>query len=130
MTLYLDSSALVKRYVAEPGSAIVDRAMVEESDWASSQITFVETMRALSSFTSGRRARSDWDGFNVVDVDQPICERGVELAGRHGLKTLDAIQLASGLMLATPDLTFATFDRRLHAAAKAEGFETLPAELS
>ena len=98
---------------------------------ASSQVTFVETMRTVSALASDRTARSDWASFNVVDVDgQPLCERAVELSGRHGLKTLDAIQLASALMLATDDLTFATFDRRLHAAAQAEGLATLPASLS
>ncbi len=52
------------------------------------------------------------------------------LAVQHGLKTLDAIHLASAMMIAADDLTFATWDRRLHAAAQAEGLTTLPASLS
>lgn len=77
-----------------------------------------------------KRAIKDWEEFHVVDVDQPLCERAVELAERHGLKTLDAIHLASALAISHDDLTFATWDRRLHAAAKAEGMKTLPTTLA
>ena len=131
MKLYLDSSALVKRYVEEPGSPAVAEAMDEADAWTTSQITFVETLRVVGSDAGAmRRARDDWDEFDVIGLTPAVCERALALAGEHELKTLDAIQLGSAAMSTLSDLTFATFDRRLHAAARAEGFETLPASLS
>ncbi len=44
--------------------------------------------------------------------------------------TLDALHLAAALVLPPSGLVFATWDRRLHAAAGAEGLELLPAALS
>lgn len=130
MIVFLDSSALVKRYVEEPGSSTVDAAMTGARGWVASQITFVETLRALTASEEGaRRARREWDEFEVIGLSQSVCERAVDFSSEHRLKSMDAIQLASA-MTATDDLTFATFDRRLHAAARAEGLTTLPAELS
>jgi uncharacterized protein len=130
LILFLDSSALVKRYVDEPESSAVDAGMTGATGWVASQVTFVETLRTLTASEEGaRRARREWDEFEVIGLSQAVCERAVGLSARHRLRSLDAIQLASA-MTATDDLTFATFDRRLHAAAQAEGLTTLPASLS
>ncbi len=131
MNLYLDSSALVKRYLEEPGSASVEAAMSDASAWIASQITFVETLRVLApEAIAARRARRDWSEFDVVGLSPGLCVRAVALAQAHRLKSLDAIQLASASIVAASDLIVATFDRRLHDAARSEGFETLPAALA
>ena len=130
MNLFLDSSALVKRYLSEEGATLIRRSMSDADHWLASQLTFVECLRAVSAEPSaGERVRSEWPRFQVLAVSQSVCERAVDLAGRRRLRSLDAIQLASA-MTASHDLTFATFDRRLHAAARAEGLTTLPASLS
>lgn len=130
MSIYLDASALIKRYLDEPGSDEVESAM-RGARWIASQIAFVETLRAVSSEPSDlvRRAQKEWESFYVVEVAQPLCERAVAIAVKHGLRSLDAIHLASALAVATDDLIFATWDRQLHAAASAEGLRTLPASL-
>ncbi len=131
MNLYLDSSALLKRYLAEEGAVQFEAAFDEASGCAASRITFVETMRGLAAEPDqSARARKDWESVNVVELSPVVCERAVTVAKVRSLKTLDAIHLASALVIATDDLTFATFDRRLHAAAHAEGLTTLPAALS
>ena len=48
MILYLDASALVKRYVAEPGSAEVARIIAEAEIVGTSLITRAETAAALA----------------------------------------------------------------------------------
>jgi predicted nucleic acid-binding protein len=45
------------------------------------------------------------------------------------LRSLDALHLAAALLLPRDDLLLATWDRRLHAAARAEGLELVPDEL-
>lgn len=130
MSLYLDSSALVKRYVDEEGSATVRRQMSGAGAWVASQVTFVEMLRVLSEAPeAAKRARAEWPRFDVVAVSPPVCETAVALAGRHRLRSLDAIQLASAVMAGSMRLDLATWDQRLHAAALAEGFRVLPESL-
>ena len=130
MSLYLDSSALVKRYVDEEGSAIVRRQMSKAGAWVVSQVTFVEVLRVLSQASeAAMTARAEWPRFDVVAVSPPVCETAVALAGRHRLRSLDAIQLASAATAGSTGLELATWDRRLHAAAAAEGFRVLPESL-
>ena len=131
MTLYLDSSALLKRYLVEEGSAQVQSAFERSRTCVGSRIGFVETLRALAGAPNlSVQARRDWLTIDVVEVTAVVCERAIGIAGERSLRTLDAIHLASALVVAADDLTFATFDRRLHAAAQAEGLATLPASLS
>lgn len=132
MNLYLDASAFVKRYLDEEGSDEVGSSMRAADAWIASRPCFVETLRAVSSDGPdlAKRARTDWEWFSVVELDHPLSERAVVMAARHGLNSLDAIHLASALAVATDDLTFATWDRRLHQAAAAEGLETLPATVA
>ena len=53
MTLYLDSSALMKRYVEEPESDLVERYMHADTDWITARLTWVEVRRNLSRLLSG-----------------------------------------------------------------------------
>jgi len=45
------------------------------------------------------------------------------------LRALDALHLASALSLDAEDVIFATWDARLHRAAREHGLRTLPAAL-
>lgn len=95
------------------------------------RIGFVETSRAIQLGTDGSPApyfENDWSAFNVIDTDQRLSHLAVSLAVRHRLKSLDAIHLASALVLPAENLAFATWDRQLHRAARAEGLEVLPGD--
>lgn len=131
MSLYVDASALVKRYLDEEGSREIEAAM-REPDWISSQITYIETLRAISRDPGeyAKAMKRDWEDFFVIDVDQAICDRAVEVAVKHRLKSLDAIHLASALAVAPGGVVLATFDRKLHEAARNERLRTLPTSLS
>jgi uncharacterized protein len=66
--------------------------------------------------------------FVAVAVAGKILERAAGLAGTHGLRAYDAVQLASALAARDVDrrcATFAAFDRDLVAAAASEGFRTI-----
>lgn len=90
---------------------------------------FVETVRAVG-LAAGRRATTafedEWPAFAVIEVDQRLAEHAAALALNHVLGSLDAIHLAAALVVPGEDLALATWDRRLHGAARAEGLELLP----
>lgn len=127
--LYLDASALVKRYVAEAGSDLVRTAMAAADGWFMCRIGFVETVRAVG-LAGGRRAaasfRREWPTFGVIDVDRALTEHAAELALSDGLRSLDALHLAAALLLDRDAVTVASWDTRLHAAAQRHGLRVLP----
>lgn len=131
--LFLDTSALVKRYVAEAGSDLVIELMDSDPVWAASAVAQLETEVTLchiglagdDEIELRRRARSDWERFMVVPLVGSVIERAVDIACQHGLRTLDAIHLAAAAQLPAP-LTLLTFDRVQAAAAGRLGFEVRP----
>jgi uncharacterized protein len=130
--LYLDASALVKRYIGEEGSDLVEEAMDGARALSTCRIGFVETVRAVALGGDDRDVRkveAEWAWFDVVDVDQALTEQAAMLAVSRRLRSLDALHLAAVLSLPDGDLTFATWDARLHSAAQDEGLRTLPAAL-
>ena len=44
MTLYVDSSALIKRYVAEDDSEVADAILLGDTEWVTGRHTFVEVL--------------------------------------------------------------------------------------
>jgi predicted nucleic acid-binding protein len=131
--LYLDASALVKRYVEEEGSEVVLDAMDGADGWSMCRVGFVETVRAVA-LTGGRsavkRVERDWLAIDVVEVDRALTEHAAKLALSADLRSLDALHLAAALVLPSEDLTVATWDTRLHRAARGHGLNTLPATLA
>jgi predicted nucleic acid-binding protein len=118
--------------VAEAGSELVRQTMQEADGWFICRIGFVETVRAVA-LSAGRPAtrpvREEWQAFGVVEVDQALAEHAAGLAIDRELRSLDALHLAAALLVHTDDLVFVTCDRRLHAAAQAEGLSVLPETL-
>lgn len=132
MTLYLDASAFVKRYIAENGSDVIRQAIDVAASLAMCRVGFVETVRAVAAAGNRRdvkRVEGHWAAIDVVEVDRVASEKAASLAIAHNLRTLDALHLAAALSLPSRDLTLATWDRRLHEAARAEGLAVLPATL-
>jgi len=134
--LYLDTSDIVKLYVEEAGSDALHALVASAEGIATSRIAFAEVRCALArKRRDGDVApadygevvtgfRDDWPRFIVVEATQHVVERAGGLCDTHALRTLDAIHLASALVLAgnvhTP-VRFSSSDRRLHKAAASEG---------
>jgi predicted nucleic acid-binding protein len=120
---------LVKRYVAEDGSDAVRDAMQDADGWFMCRIGFVETVRAVSmagGTAAAKAFRREWPAFGVIEVDERLAEHAAALTLRHDLRSLDALHLAAALILPRTGLGVATWDRRLHVAARAEGLQLLP----
>ncbi len=100
--------------------------------WFVCRVGFVEVTRALA-LAAGQSAasalRQEWPAFGVIEVDQDLVERASVLAAGRQLKSLDALHLASALLLPMDDLVMATWDRRLRTAAGAERLDVLPDSL-
>ena len=129
MTLYLDSSALFKRYVAEPGSESVADILANDEAWVTASIAFTELSINLprrldvsEAQIAAARLERDWDRIRVVRIDDGLCRRAGLLGREHGLRTLDALHLAAAERAGGAEVTFLTFDIRLAAAARTMGF--------
>jgi uncharacterized protein len=131
--LYLDASALVKRYVEEEGSELVRSAMADASDWFICRIGFVETVRAVGLSAGSRVAaavRREWSAFGVIEVDAALAEHAAELTLAHQLRSLDALHFAAALLLPKDAVTVVTWDVRLHRAARDSGLRVLPERIA
>jgi predicted nucleic acid-binding protein len=118
--------------VSEPGSDIVREAMGDADAWFMCRAGYVETVRAVglaAGAVSAEAVRGEWSAFGVIEIDQRLVESAAELAIDSELKSLDALHLAAALVLPRDDLVFATWDRRLHAAAAAIGMQLMPQTL-
>jgi predicted nucleic acid-binding protein len=133
LNLYLDASALVKRYVAEPGSELVRDAMADADAWFMCRIGFVETYRALGIAAGERVAQrfaTEWPAFGSIEVEAGLAEAAAGLAVPSRLRTLDALHLAAALALPRDQLLFAAWDERLRDAAAERGLPLLPESLT
>ena len=145
MRLYLDTSALVKCYVAERGSQEVLSLTVRAEAVGSSLISRTEVAAAVAkavrlgwlSSESGRKAHRaflrEWADCMRIPVTEALLSRADTLAWDYALRAYDAIQLASALTwqesVGMP-VTLATFDRQLWEAGQKAGIEVWPAKLT
>ncbi len=118
----------------EAGSEELLEAMQSAGRWVVSHLTWIETARAIGirfgrDSAQMRQLTAEWPSMGVIRLDQGLAESAAELAIDEGLRSLDAIHLASGLAIAQPGFLFATWDARLHTAAGARGLEVLPERL-
>ncbi len=140
MILYLDTSALVKMYVQEPGTEITHDLVLRADACATSSIAYAETRAALArrhrEGVLGPSAMSqiksalldDWQRLFVVPVTLVIAKLAGDLAELHALRGMDAVHLATALWLQEQQpgrLNFAAWDQRLLEAASRAG---LPVE--
>ena len=133
VVVFLDTSALVKRYVAEQGSRFVAQFFQPSTQAAAifvSTLTYVEVIAAFSRrlppppavlnqlFVEDYRR-----GMEKIPVSAAIIERAGTLSRTHRLRAADAIQLASALRIGSnvPTLMLLTADAEMVMAAQAEG---------
>ena len=133
MTLYLDTSSLVKLYVEEPGSDEVRQDLGDADTAATSAVSYTEARAAFARhrrdgklnpamFLAVKRDfEVDWASFAILEPTGALCRAAGELAERYQLRGCDSIQLATFLAVAGEDprseTRFSSFDRRLNQAA-------------
>ena len=138
MILFSDTSALVKLYIAEPGSERMREAATRGEPVAASVLAFAEI-----HVTFARRRREelllateleqlrlgfadDWEKLTQIPIGAAVLNLVPGLCGRYPLRGADAVHLASALLLHEEGLQviFACSDRTLLGAAAAEGLAT------
>ncbi len=134
MSLYVDSSALLKRYVDEPASATADELLRSDRELVTGRHTVVEMRRNLARLLAGgelARAKGaladDLKSFSVVELDSGTCESAAAIAERTGVRSLDALHLAAAQRVGGSAIPFLTFDLRQAQAARALGFTVVGA---
>jgi predicted nucleic acid-binding protein len=136
VTVYLDTSSLVKLYINEPGTDDVTR-LVRDADVVATSVLAYPEMRA----TLARRRRerlmttrehaaavaqldADWPRFLSLAFTTEMAVAAGRLAQKHRLRGADSAHLASfELLLATTGgrVTFSCADDQLTRAAKSLG---------
>jgi predicted nucleic acid-binding protein len=133
---YFDTSALIKRYVDEPGRREVLR-LLREHDCVASAVMTVEVRSALwrcvrdGSIDAARipqvlrRFAVDCAFWALVEPRRDVLDAAEALVGTHPLRTLDAIHVASAQLfasrIAAPRLVFVSADARQTDVATALG---------
>ena len=145
MILYLDTSALVKRYVKEPFSEAVIAKWQEAEEIVTSSVAYAE---AMAAFYRKKRAtafddeimenivsnlQTDWSGFIRIQVTDELNRYVAKALKAYPLRGVDAIHLASAMIIHEKlpvDFLFVCFDHKLTQAAQALGFRTFPGDLT
>lgn len=130
MTVALDTTALLSRFLDGPTRDTVLDAMDADRDWCASALALSEALMLVDRLGDDprrtdelRRAlRDDWERIHVVPVDQLCLDRAAEIGRSQPVRTVDAIHLAAADRLPRPT-TFVTFDPSQIPVALALGFD-------
>jgi predicted nucleic acid-binding protein len=141
--IYLDTSALIKRFVNEKGSGLVESLVHGKAAVATAKIAYAEIFAGLTrKFREGKVSKAqyalacrqferDWHAYLRVGLDDDILLLARDLIQRRPLRGYDAVHLASALRLKIAlgeEITFAAADERLLKAAQAEKLQFLNVE--
>jgi uncharacterized protein len=144
MIIYIDASALVKRYVAEEGSAEVGELIGQAAAVGTAIISRAEVAAALAKavrmklFPRNEAASAlkvfnkEWESLIRLQITEILMSRAAALAWDYGLRGYDATHLAAALFwqdMLGEQVTLATFDRHLWEAAKAADLIVWPESL-
>ena len=129
MKLFLDTSALVKKYIiGEPGADRLATLLTEASVVIVSPVTWIETHHAFYRLkreglldapglkTVLKNVREDYGFFHITAFNNVLEEKAVKVLAGVPLRSQDAIQLAAAMI--TGQNLFCTADIRLYQAAK------------
>lgn len=132
MTLALDTTALLARYLDGPARPVILEAMRADHDWCASALALSEVLMLVDRLGDDpdrtdelrRAVRDDWERIHVVPLDQRCLDRASELGRTQPLRTVDALHLAAADRLPQP-VRFATFDPAQIPVALALGFDVV-----
>ena len=135
MTVYLDTSSLVKLHVEEPASEQVRELVRNSAVTVTSVVAYAETRAAFArrrrdgtlTPAAFRKAKqdfdADWPNYLVIPASSTLCLEAGDLAERYALRGFDSIHLAAfaemlrGLQ-GRDDAQFSSADDKLNAAAR------------
>jgi hypothetical protein len=142
---YFDSSALVKRYVAEIGTAWVQSVCAPTAKHIlyTVRVSGAEIVAALfrrartgtlvlaDAHTAAAQFKLDFQNeYQIAEITEALTLEAMRLAETHGLRGYDSLQLAAALSLqnlraslALPSIIFVSADEALNQVAIAEGLQ-------
>ncbi len=144
MIVYWDTSALIKQYVREVGTADVKALVKQATASGTAPICYVEIaatlaklvrMKSLTHKVAQRVLNdfvADWPTLVQVQVNQPLLTQASTFAWTYELRAYDALHLASAYLwrgMLGEQIIFATYDQPLWRAAQALGLDRFPASL-
>lgn len=135
MKIFLDTSALAKRYVQEPGSEEMEALfMTVATEVSIATLAWPEFTAALARKVRAREIREesatgafeeferDWDGLFVkIALTESVAALAASLTIQHSLKGADAVHLASAIE--SNAALFVVSDQQLIKASENEGLE-------
>ena len=133
MTLYVDTSALMKSIIDERDSDIAVQYMTSDPVLVTSRLTQIEARRTLARDFDGdeligqrRRLDYDLDAFALMSLDAATCSEAAAVAEQTLCRSLDAIHIAAARR-AGERTTLLTFDIRQAQAARSLGMTVVGA---
>jgi hypothetical protein len=141
VTLYAESSSVLRWLLDEAGADEVHRLLSGATKVVCSRLTLVETRRVIrravaenlldevGSTTVLEALARAGGGWGVLEMSREVAERAEASFPVEPVRTLDALHLASALLLrqALPDLRLLSSDDRVRANGRRLGFEVVPA---
>ena len=124
--IYLDTSAAAKALIDEDGSEAVRRLFADDTPFVSSKLLAVE-LHAVADrrMISAAAAQELLDRVALVALNDGILEEAISM--HSGLRTLDALHLATAVRLKDAVTGILTFDTELaDAAARQDIREVVP----
>ena len=139
---FIDTSALVKRYHSEKGTIEIDKIFSEEDKAiVISSICITEMVSAMNRKKEEKIiSKGDLDvalsrffqdaikEFLILELDDGHIKDSVALVLKHGLRTLDALQLAVAVGLKETKPIFVCADKKLVSVAEKEGLKAINPE--
>ena len=144
MILYLDTSALVKRYIQEPGTDEVIALIDNAGSVGSTSLTKVEMAAAFEktvrlgwvkrkiALQAWQDYLDHWSSFTRLNTSSGTIDRASSIAWEYSLRGYDATHLACALFwkeALETQITMATYDRELWQASKKAGLAVWPEDL-
>jgi len=141
MIVYIDASALVKRYIKESGSPEVNDLFAEAASMLTNLISRAEVSAAIMrAARTGiieqdaaervlQKFRSEWENYQRLPVTEATVARANAIVSEYDLRGYDAVHLAAAMLwqeaIGIP-VTLATFDSKLWEAAQQAGLDVWP----
>jgi len=109
LNVYFDTSAFLKLFILEPGSASVATAWNGADLLVAGRLMYAEARAGLAA--AGRQSRLSppdvaqakadlqrfWHDLDIWEAVAPIVDQAGDLAEQHGLRGYDAVHLATAL---------------------------------
>jgi len=121
--VYLDASALTKLIIEEPETAVL-QDVIRGHGLLSSRVAVVEVTKAVTRYDPDAEPFAFFARVTFLELDADLAT-AAGATGGPGLRALDAIHVATALILQSEIERFITYDARQSEAARAAGLHVI-----